>query len=207
MSANADYSGSVFINCPFDGDYSFLFQAITFAVIDCGFFARSALEIDDGSEVRINKINKIIEQCKFGIHDISRTELDENSNLPRFNMPLELGIFLGAKRFGNKQQKEKRCLILDNERFRYQIFISDIAGQDIKSHNNNENTIISLVSEFLRNSSERKTIPGGTAINSHYQQFKSDLPTILQDAQLTEEEMGFNEFSVFAFEWLINLNS
>jgi len=36
-------------------------------------------------------------------HDISRTELNEHS-LPRFNMPLELGLFLGASRFGQLEE-------------------------------------------------------------------------------------------------------
>ena len=50
----------------------------------------------------------MIADCRYGIHDISRTELDRDSGLPRFNMPLELGIFLGAKRFGAEEQKRKK---------------------------------------------------------------------------------------------------
>jgi hypothetical protein len=55
------------------------------------------LEAYDSGDVRIEKILDIIDQCKLGIHDISRTELNEHS-LPRFNMPLELGLFLGKRR-------------------------------------------------------------------------------------------------------------
>ncbi|MEO1034443.1 MAG: hypothetical protein AAFX44_02670 [Pseudomonadota bacterium] len=60
--------------------------------------------------------------------------MDNENGLPRFNMPLELGVFVGAKRFGDSAQKNKKTLILDREPYRYQEFISDIAGQDIKSH-------------------------------------------------------------------------
>lgn len=202
MKPPKDYAGNVFINCPFDGDYMPLFRAVTFATIDCGFYARSALEIDDAAEVRIEKIQRIIRQCKFGIHDISRTETDEDTDLPRFNMPLELGIFLGARKFGDRNQKDKRCLIMDRDRFRYQVFISDIAGQDIKGHNNDPTDVISNVSTFLRNVSERKTVPGGASINVRYGAFIDDLPEILELAQLEEHEMGFNEFSTFSSEWL-----
>ncbi|MEK6375316.1 MAG: hypothetical protein AABO58_21790 [Acidobacteriota bacterium] len=90
-------------NCPLDDVYRQLFEAVVFAVHDCGYIARCALEVDDASEVRIEKIAKIIASCKFGIHDISRTELDAGTDLPRFNMPLELGLFLGAKRFGRAE--------------------------------------------------------------------------------------------------------
>ena len=96
----SNYANQVFINCPFDPQYEAVFDALVFAVFDCGFVARCALEIDDGSQIRIEKIFSIVEQCKFGIHDLSRTDLDQATGLPRFNMPLELGIFLGAKRYG-----------------------------------------------------------------------------------------------------------
>lgn len=71
----APYEYSVFLNCPFDEAYRPLFEALVFAVHDCGYIARCALEVSDAREVRIQKITKIIEGCRFGIHDISRTEL------------------------------------------------------------------------------------------------------------------------------------
>ncbi len=95
---------SVFVNCPFDEEYEELFDAVVFAVHDCGFVARCALEAFDSGEARIDKILAIIAKRKFGIHDISRTELSKNTRLPRFNMPLELGLFLGAKTFGRSKE-------------------------------------------------------------------------------------------------------
>src|SRR5216684_1644429 len=117
MTAAQSYDYSVFINCPFDDGYRPLFEALVFAVHDCGYIARCSREVDDASEVRIEKIAKIISACKFGIHDICRTELDAHTGLPRFNMPLELGMFLGAKRFGRAKQKQKTCLILDIDQY------------------------------------------------------------------------------------------
>ena len=54
--AASDYVKSVFVNCPFDGGYSPLFEAIVFTVFDCGFRARCTLEIDDSGQSRIEKI-------------------------------------------------------------------------------------------------------------------------------------------------------
>lgn len=76
--------------------------------------------MDDGGQTRIDKLYGLIEACRYGIHDLSRTELDKTYRLPRFNMPLELGIFLWAKRYGGSKQKQKRLLILDIEPYRYQ---------------------------------------------------------------------------------------
>jgi hypothetical protein len=123
------YERNVFINCPFDHEYHRLFRALVFAIQDCGFTPRCALEVEDASEVRILKIVRIIEESRYGVHDVSRTELDEASRLPRFNMPLELGLFLGAKHFGDSEQRTKACIIFDRERYRYQAFCSDIAGR------------------------------------------------------------------------------
>ena len=157
------YTDNVFINCPFDAAYKPLFDAMVFTVHDCGFIARCALEEEDASQVRIDKIYTIIADCRYGIHDIS--------GLPRFNMPLEFGVFLGAKKFGVVEQKRKKCLVLDKELYRYQQFISDIAGQDIQAHNNEVETLVRVVRNWLRTASGRQTIPGGNIIWERYQTF------------------------------------
>ena len=197
------YNDNVFINCPFDSAYKPLFDAIVFAVHDCGFVARCALEEGDASQVRIDKIYNIIENCRYGIHDISRTELDEVSRLPRFNMPLELGIFLGAKRFGVEDQKGKKCLVMDKEQYRYQKFISDIAGQDIFVHNNSPEEIIRVVRDWLGTASGRRTIPGGGVIWRHYQDFLNDLPQLAQRFQLELADLeDFNNYIYAVAGWL-----
>ena len=197
------YNDNVFINCPFDSAYKPLFDAIVFAVHDCGFVARCALEEGDASQVRIDKIYNIIENCRYGIHDISRTELDEISRLPRFNMPLELGIFLGAKRFGVEDQKGKKCLVMDKEQYRYQKFISDIAGQDIFVHNNSPEEIIRVVRDWLGTASGRRTIPGGGIIWRHYQDFLNDLPQLAQRFQLELADLeDFNNYIYAVAGWL-----
>ena len=77
------FSKSVFISCPFDDQYTAMFEAAVFAVMECGFTPRCALEIIDAGEIRIDKINRIIAICKFGIHDISRTEFDSRPPSPK----------------------------------------------------------------------------------------------------------------------------
>ena len=199
---SSHYNDNVFLNCPFDPVYKRLFDAMVFAVHDCGFVARCALEEEDASQVRIDKIYDIIADCRYGIHDISKIELDENSRLPRFNMPLELGVFLGAKRFGINEQKRKNCLILDKERYRYQQFISDIAGQDIRAHNNDPEGIVKAVRNWLRAASGRKTIPSGSIIWNRYQEFMEDLPQLAQAFELEVKELIFNDYTFMLAEWL-----
>jgi len=148
-----DYNDSVFINCPFDASYKPILDAILFAVFDCGFKARCTLEEENASQIRIEKIYNTISDCRYGIHDISLTSLDPTTHLPRFNMPLELGIFLSAKGFGIDKHRRKKCLILDREKYRYQWFISDISGQDIHAHENSPEKAVTIVRNWLRNAS------------------------------------------------------
>ena len=49
-------------------------------------------------------------------------------------MPMELGLFLGCKRFVEATQHKNGRLILDIEKYRYRNFLSDMAGQDIHAH-------------------------------------------------------------------------
>ncbi len=196
-----EYYFSVFINCPFDAAYVGLFRSIVFAVIHCGFRARCAQEIDDGGQVRIEKILKIIEVCRYGIHDLSRTEIDRTSKLPRFNMPLELGLFLGAQRYGQPQQRRKTCLILDREQYRYQKFISDISGQDIRAHRGREGQAIRVTRDWLSTSSGR-TIPGGAHIYRQYGRFKRELPSLCQRLKLKRSEMTFNDYANIVTAWV-----
>jgi hypothetical protein len=149
----------VFINVPFDRRYKKLFDALVFAVHDCGFVARGAREEDDSSQIRLEKLLDIIGDCRFGIHDLSRVTLDSKNRLPRFNMPLELGIFLGAKRFGGPRHARKSCLILDRDPYRYQIFCSDIGGQDIRPHHNDVRSAVAAVRSWLRTTGGRRGPP------------------------------------------------
>lgn len=200
--AKLTYTSNVFINCPFDDAFAPLMDVLIFAIFDCGFVPRCAMELDDSAQIRIDKIFRIINECKFSIHDISRTELDRNTRLPRFNMPLELGMFLGARRFGGGRHKEKSCLIMDKEPYRYQSFISDISGQDIKAHDNNPKRVVQLVRDWLNGASGRKTIPGGTRIWNRYEKYRKELPAACAVAGLTLKEMTFNDKANFASEWL-----
>lgn len=191
----------VFLNCPFDDDYSEMFHAIIFAITHCGFYVRCALEEYDSSENRLNKIMDIMSECKYSIHDISRTELDPTTSLPRFNMPFELGILIGAKRFGNKRQQTKQCLILDSQPHRYQKFISDIAGQDLKYHNNDVKKAITCVRNWLALKSGDRRLCSGSIIYTDYQRFLSELPRLCVESNLDARELEFIDINFLVSEW------
>jgi len=198
----ASPSASVFINCPFDPAYQPIFESIVFCVAACGFIPRCTLELTDAADVRIENIYQLISECSLSIHDISRTEVhDQPYQLPRFNMPLELGIFLGAKRFGGRSSR-KRCLIMDRSPYRYKRFISDISGQDVQSHQRRPILAIRRVRDWLQSAPGKAAIPGGKKIWDDYRRFKRELPLIAEIAQLDPAQLTFLDYLQLTINWL-----
>lgn len=185
------YNNSIFINCPFDAQYSPILQALIFTICRCGFKPKCSLGEDNGLHGRLEKIQNYLSDCQLGIHDISRVEL--HNGLPRFNMPFELGIFFGAKRFGNKIQKSKNALIFDVERGRHSHFISDLNGVDIKAHNNDPLVAIRIVRDWLKTTSDSSTIFGHNTLIKDYNIFLKRLPDVIEFYGLDTENILFKE--------------
>lgn len=194
MASKPGYNDYVFINCPFDDSYTPLLQAIIFTVYRCGFIPVSTLIEEDSSSNRLDKIIGRIRQCRYAIHDISRTELNESSGYPRFNMPFELGIFFGAKRFGDEKQRSKVALIFGRDKFGYQQYISDLNGVDIKAHHNNTSLVIQGIRNWLSAASRRKTVPGDVMIVQEFAEFVKRLPEIVANAGFNINKIPFNDF-------------
>ncbi|MDR7229129.1 hypothetical protein J2X45_000192 [Caulobacter sp. BE264] len=143
------FERSVFINCPFDDAYKPLLRAILFCIYYLGLEPRIAVERLDGSEPRIEKIIELIEASKFAIHDLSRIRAERAGELFRLNMPLELGLDIGCKRFRGPPWSDKRCLILETERYRYQAAISDLSNSDIEAHADDPAEALTVVRNWL----------------------------------------------------------
>ena len=197
------YDRSVFINCPFDRRYQPLFRATVFTIQQCGFLPRCALEVEDSGEERIRKIKRLIRECRYGIHDISRAQLDPTTGLARFNMPLEMGLFFGAQEYGRREQRRKRSLVLDTEPYRYQKFCSDIAGQDIRAHNDQSSRVIIAVRGMLATALEDGEHPPGAAkIRERYAAFRAKLPSLCAALHLKPAEVQFVEYRSLVHSWL-----
>ncbi len=172
----------VFINCPFDENYTDLLRAIIFTVYKCNLFPVTALSEDNALENRLDKIIKLIKKCKYGIHDISRISLNHNG-YPRFNMPFELGIFFGASKFGNKTQKKKTALVFEEIKYSYQQTISDLNGIDTKAHSCSVEKIIREIRNWIKIQKPNYELASGNEIIQDFKEFNTYLP-----------EMNFNDY-------------
>ncbi|MBK6995150.1 MAG: hypothetical protein KA138_14685 [Saprospiraceae bacterium] len=201
MATVKTYENNVFINCPFDEKYTPIFNAILFTVRRCGFVLRCAKEYSDSNQIRIDKIVQLIAESKYAIHDLSRVTLQSTNELPRFNMPLELGIFIGCSKFGTKKHREKSYLILESEDYRFKRFISDLSGQDIESHKDNPEVAVKCVRNWLSNKTN-VVIPSHSRVWEEFQEFNKGLPGICELSNWVPEELTFGELASLVTTWV-----
>lgn len=164
------FETSVFINCPFDDEYAPILQAILFSVVRLGFEPRLATERSDAGETRLDKIRELIETSKYSIHDLSRCQAREKGEVFRLNMPFELGIDWGCRQYFGKGRDEKRFLILEEKRYRYQAALSDISGCDIESHGARFDIAMKKVRYWLRQQTGCAA-PGPALLEQEYVDF------------------------------------
>lgn len=200
-----NYDFNVFINCPFDDQYKPLLQAITFTIHSCGFVARCALE-DSAQNIRFARILDIIGECRFGIHDLSRISLEANV-MPRNNMPLELGVFIGVWRFGTAYDYEKEYLVLDSVPHRYKQHITDLGGEDLCIHRDDPAEVIRCIRDWLKpraRPAEQKLIASPGILFEQLTLFYEEAPAICDKRALRFNELSFTEFIEILADWLID---
>lgn len=164
------FDRSVFINCPFDEEYAPILQAIAFCVVYLGFYPRLAPENADNAAARLDRIIDLVKGSKYAIHDLSRCRSTNIGEYVRMNMPFELGIDHGCRRFGRSPLSEKVVLILEHDRFDYQKALSDISGWDIQFHEGNYQKAVRHVRSWLVAKAGAQKV-GATRIQGSYAAF------------------------------------
>ncbi len=122
-------------------------------------------------------------------------------------MALELGIDLGCRRFGERHHRSKTCLIMDIVPYRYQVFISDIAGQDIYAHHEDIRQVVTGVRNWLSPALDPQVVkvPSGAVIHRRYVKFQAALPTLCAKLNWDVKRLQFVDFS-YAVAWWLSQN-
>ena len=168
------FRASVFINCPFDEQYKSLLRPILFTLLYVGLIPRLASEKSDSLEQRIGKILRLIKECKYSIHDLSRLKSEKAKEFSRLNMPFELGIEYGCRRIGKNHLRTKRSLILEKKRYDIQKALSDLNGVDIKSHNNNPARTVQALQHWLIETVGMRDVDSPSVIWDRFNKFSYD---------------------------------
>lgn len=176
-----DPSLSVFINCPFDGDYEPLFDAIVFATVCCGFLPRCAMESDSVAVPRMDRIAHGIFTSNYSIHDLSRCQGEGIDMLARFNMPLELGIAMGRRYASVRRGQHHEWLVLIPDEQDYLRFVSDLGGFDPKRHDGRVETLVPRVVAWLSTRPSAILPPDLSAVKKGLEQYYAKIALLKQD--------------------------
>lgn len=200
----SDFTKNVFINCPFDATFVPLLRPLIFSILYLGYTPRIATERSDSGEVRIDKIRGLIEESKLSIHDLSRIHSAKKEEFYRMNMPFELGVDVGCRFFKEGRAGDKKCLILEKEKYRYQKALSDMSGSDIKNHNDEPEELVRQVRNwFIEN--EIQHADSGTKIWQTFNEFMADFYQERRDEGFKDrdlEMMPLPEYISFTRKWL-----
>lgn len=176
-----------------------------FTIVYLGFNPRIASENSDCGEVRLDKICELIRNSLYSIHDLSRLKATVEDEYARQNMPFELGLDVGCRRFSSGRLKGKRILILEVERYRYMRALSDISGFDIKSHNNNPVKLVIQVRNWFVETIGLRNIPTGSMIWSKFMNYTLEFYDQRKNEGYTADEdlnmMPIPEYIDFIKEW------
>jgi len=184
-----DYESNVFVNCPFDEEYRPLMRSLLFTIICLGYTPRLASERSDSGENRVDKIGQLIQESKYSIHDLSRLKSDAEGEFHRLNMPFELGLDYGARRYGSTAMARKRCMILETAPYDYKIALSDLSGVDIKTHNDRPEEIVRAVRDWFYETVGRTNIESPTRIWNQFADFQTYLFESRLGDDLSEEDV------------------
>ena len=197
------FESNVFINCPFDRFYVPLLQPLLFTVVYLDLIPLVS-ETKSSGQVRVEQIKKLILNSKYSIHDISRSEALQGKDLPRFNMPFEMGLDLGCQSFGKGKRVYKKSLVLEKTKYHYQKVISDIAGQDIESHNDNPEELIRKVRNWFTAVLNRHQ-PSPTLIWDAYNDFLNSISEQLKKEAFSKDDIAslpVSNFILLAKQWI-----
>jgi hypothetical protein len=204
-TVNADFDRNVFINCPFDTAYEALLRPLLFAILYFNFNPKIASERSDSAEQRIDKICELIGASKYSIHDLSRLRSTKKNELSRHNMPFELGIDYGSRKFGEEHFRGKKFLILERDRYEFAKAVSDMGGVDIKNHNDAAEDLIRAVRNWFAATVGLKKLKPASVILNDFNRFMEDFDTDRQEEGFMHNdiyEMPTPEFVGHIRDWL-----
>ena len=138
----------VFLNIPYDEEFRSLYIAYIVGLCQLDLVPHLASEIPGGDR-RLSKIIKLIQSCRYSIHDLSRVEVSVAATaVPRFNMPLELGMTIAWEKLNPGRHD---WFVWESEPYRIQRSASDLNGTDANIHNGTpEGVLRELSSAFWR---------------------------------------------------------
>jgi hypothetical protein len=180
---------SVFLNIPYDAQFEELYLAYIVGLTQLGLKINATLAVPN--QDRLKRIVGLIEKSDVSIHDLSRIE--SSSGIPRFNMPLELGLALFRSHITRGRH---RVFVFEKKAYRVQRSTSDVNGIDPQIHKGRPKGVMAGLRNIFYQS-DGTTVP---EMLSSYRAVKRKLPELRRNAGSRSlfEAAVFKELTVAA---------
>ena len=180
---------SVFLNIPYDAQFEELYLAYIVGLTQLGLKINATLALPN--QDRLKRIVGLIEKSDVSIHDLSRIE--SSSGIPRFNMPLELGLALFRSHITRGRH---RVFVFEKKAYRVQRSTSDVNGIDPQIHKGRPKGVMAGLRNIFYQS-DGTTVP---EMLSSYRAVKRKLPELRRNAGSRSlfEAAVFKELTVAA---------
>lgn len=176
-----------------------MLKGIFFALLYLDFNPKIA-ETSDSGQIRLLKIKDLMTLSPLSIHDLSRIDPLATDAAARLNMAFEMGIDFGLKYSGTQEFQSKRFLILEKDDHRYKTFLSDISGNDIKSHKNDPELIIKSIRDWIKSQGQGTAVPRHKLIFSAYNEF-----SVFYNQLISAEGYDPREITALTFSDVIDI--
>lgn len=163
---------SVFLNIPYDIQFEDLYLAYVVGLTQLGLKINATLAVPN--QGRLNRIIGLIEESDFSIHDLSRIEL--SSGIPRFNMPLELGLALYR---GHATKGRHQVFVFERKAYRAQRSTSDINSLDPQIHSGRPKGVMIGLRNIFHQPARATSVPEMLA---SFRAVKQKLPELRRNA-------------------------
>jgi hypothetical protein len=166
---------SAFLNIPYDSAFENLYLAYIAGLSAFGLIPRATLEIPT-SQRRLERILKLIEDCRYSIHDLSRVQLARKApRVPRFNMPFELGLAVAHAYIHGRDT----WYVCESVKHRTNKSLSDLDGTDVRVHGGTiEGLFGALCDIFVRTTRQ----PSVQEMRRIYRVLRRNLPMVMKQA-------------------------
>ncbi len=164
----------VFLNIPYDPQFSRLYVAYIAGLSAMGFVPRATLEI--GGNRRLDRIVSLLESCAYSVHDLSRVQLDRKAPCtPRFNMPFELGLAVAW----SNANRAHRWYVFEAVERRLAKSLSDLDGTDPYIHGGTVQGVMREGCNAFLSAGKKPTVP---QMMRMYRELRSNSPRIMREA-------------------------
>jgi len=186
---------SAFLNIPYDQHYEPLYLAFIAGLSGFGLVPRATVEIPT-SDRRLDRIMKLIRDCRYSFHDLSRVQVDRmKPSTPRFNMPFELGLAVDWSRGASPKHE---WFVFESKANRLQKSLSDLNGTDPYIHSEKAQGVLRGLMNALTRQNRR---PSFAELDSIYRALHEAAHKIrLEGGHSLFEARSFQDLSVLARE-------